>query len=358
MSREFQNISSSFQNILDLSIQLETERLDRELSILMEDEYVVDDELRQKLEQVTYQFPDVAEIHTDRQVLSRNQDWFSAKVHIKRTPLYFHRHEFMEILYMYKGQCKQYIENLKNFITLHEGDFFFLNQNVVHALFQEDEEAILIKIILPASYVSHEFIKIFDPQSEWYSFFVNALSEKREWYHYIHIHNTGEVERRFVESLMTEFYGEQNNYQQAIKNYLQLLLIQISRGQREIERCKYKLAHSSLQISNVVRYMYDHSDTVTLENLANKLAFNQSYLSRMIKENCKMNFRDLLKEIRIEKAITLLTTSTFTVETISNVVGYGNAVPVYREIKKRFGLSPIEYRKQYSKNSIVSSTSQ
>lgn len=181
MSKELQNISPSFQKILNLSIWLETERLDRELGILMEDEYVLDDELHQKLEQATYQFPDVAEIHTDRQVLSRKQDWFSAKVHIKRTPLYFHRHEFMEILYMYKGQCKQYIGNLKNCITLHEGDFFFLNQNVVHALFQEDEEAILIKIILPAPYVSHEFIKMFDPHGQWYSFFVSALSDKKEW---------------------------------------------------------------------------------------------------------------------------------------------------------------------------------
>lgn len=52
-----------------------------------------------------------------------------------------------------------------------------------------------------------------------------------------------------------------------------------------------------LQASSVIQYIYDHCDFVTLEKLSEKFSFNQSYLGRMIKENSKVGFRDLLKEI-------------------------------------------------------------
>lgn len=188
MTGQSPNDTPSFSDILKMSIRLETERLDRELSVTMEDEYALDEELRQKLVGKAYQFPDVSQVKTDKQILTRTQDWFSAKIHIKRTPLYFHKHEFIEILYMYKGRCRQYIENLNTCIVLQEGDFFFINQNVIHALLQEDPNAILIKIIVPVSWISPEFMRTMDHGSEWFGFFVNARSEKREYYHYIHVH--------------------------------------------------------------------------------------------------------------------------------------------------------------------------
>lgn len=127
----------------------------------------------QKLDNMVYEFPDVFRIKTDKRTLTRTQECFSAKIHIKRTPLYFHRHEFIEILYMYKGRCRQYIENLSTCIVLQEGDFFFLNQNVIHALLQDDPSAILIKIIVPVSWISHEFMRTMDYESEWFGFFTS-----------------------------------------------------------------------------------------------------------------------------------------------------------------------------------------
>lgn len=358
MTCQFPNDTPSFPDILKMSVKLETERLDRELKEVMMDEYMVDEELMQKLDDMVYEFPDVSQVKTDKRALTRTQNWFSAKIHIKRTPLYFHRHEFIEILYMYKGTCRQYIENLNTCIVLKEGDFFFINQNVIHALSQEDDDSILIKIIVPISWISYEFVQTIDHRSEWFNFFINAKSEKREYYHYIHVHQSSEDEKRFVENMMTEFYCQKCNYTEATKNYLQLLLINMSRGEREIDNCRYKLTYSSLQAGSVIQYIYDHCDSVTLEKLSEKFSFNQSYLSRMIKENCKVGFRDLLKEIRIEKSIVLLSGSDYSIEKIALMVGYRNAVPIYKEIKKKFGISPSEYRRLYSKNNIDVSTNQ
>ena len=89
-----------FCEILAHSERLEMVRLDRELNALMEDEFVLDRELEQKLCNGSYHFPDVSEIRTDKQVLTRTQAYFSAKIHVRRTPVYFHNHEFIEMLYI------------------------------------------------------------------------------------------------------------------------------------------------------------------------------------------------------------------------------------------------------------------
>ena len=58
----------NFNDILALSKKLETERLDRELSVVMVDEYKIDDQLRKSLKNDTYQFPDTFQTKTNKQI--------------------------------------------------------------------------------------------------------------------------------------------------------------------------------------------------------------------------------------------------------------------------------------------------
>ena len=85
------------------------------------------------------------------------------------------------------------------------------------------------------------------------------------------------------------------------------------------------------------------------KELAGRFHFNQSYLSRIIAQNCGMGFQELVKECRIEKSAMLLGSSDYSIEQIAEIVGYQNATSVYNGIKDRFGISPAEYRRRYGK---------
>lgn len=342
----------NFNYILALSKKLELERLDRELEEIMQDEYELDAELQCKLKNGVYKFPNVMQVHTDKQILTRVESKFSAKVHIYGTSPYFHKHEFIEMLYVYRGSCKQFVETLDNCIVLHEGDLFMLNQNVTHALLQEDENSILIKIIVPTDWISHRFIEKLDHRNALFDFFVSAKSECKEYYHYLQFHNCVGEAKTLIENITIEYYSKQQYFEEAIQNYLQLLMIFIERENKEYENFRYKLAHSSLQIGKIIQYIYEHSESVTLEELSKAFSFNKSYLSRIIKESCKANFQDLVRECKLEKASILLTNSNFSIEKIAQMSGYQNAAPIYKNIKVKYGLSPAEYRKLYSKNKI------
>lgn len=344
--------NSNFDYILALSKKLESERLDREFNEIMQDEYDMDIDLQRKLKDGTYQFPNVSQTKTDKLILTRVQNQFSAKIHIARTPLYFHKHDFIEILYVYKGCCKQFVETLDNCIALQEGDLFILNQNVTHALLQEDENDILIKIVVPEAWITHEFIQKLDHKNPLFDFFVTAKSEQKEYYHYLQYHRClGEV-KTLIEKIMTEYYMELWHFEEVLKNYLQLLMIFLEREKEERDNVKSQLSHSSLQPRKIIQYIYEHCESVTLEELSQEFSFNQSYLSRGIKENCKMNFQDLVKECRLEKAVILLGNSNSSIEKIAQLVGYQNAAPIYKGIKDKYGVSPADYRKMYGKKRI------
>lgn len=334
----------NFSGILLTSRQMEYERINRELNEVLQDEFVIDAKMQGELENGKFIFPDVNVVKTDKRVLTRQQTYFSAKINIWESALYFHRHNFVELLYMYKGCCQQFIENLNHMVTLEEGDVFLLNQNVVHGLLQKDKEAVLIKLIIPVDLLSHEFVQGLDKNSEMADFWISAKSRKNEDYHYLHYSGCVGEEKLLIEKLMIEYYLDQQYCEMVIKNCLQLLLIWLERGNRKCNSCKFRMSQGSLDIGKIMEYIYENSASVTLEELANVFSYNSSYLSRMIRENCRISFMELVKECRLEKAIMLLASTEDTVEEIAHVVGYSNSTPIYQGIRQKFGMSPTEYR--------------
>ena len=141
-----------------------------------------------------------------------------------------------------------------------------------------------------------------------------------------------------------EYYLNQQYDEIAIRSYLQLLLIWVERENRKGNNCKFKMSQGSLDVGKITEYIYENSATVTLEELAYVFSYNPSYLSRMIRENCRINFLELVKECRLEKAIMLLASTEDTVEEIAHMVGYRNSTPIYQGIRQKFGISPTEYR--------------
>ena len=67
-------------------------------------------------------------------------------------------------------------------------------------------------------------------------------------------------------------------------------------------------------------------------------------LSKYIKEKSGMTFGELVKNVRLKKAKTLLKTSSMTVESIALSVGYQNVEHFNRLFKKAFNMTPVQFR--------------
>ena len=88
--------------------------------------------------------------------------------------------------------------------------------------------------------------------------------------------------------------------------------------------------------------------TVTLLDMANEFHLSEPYISKYIKEKSGKTFGELVQNAKMKKAKTLLKNSNMTVENISYAAGYQNVEHFNRQFKKKYNMTPVEYRNSCS----------
>ena len=99
------------------------------------------------------------------------------------------------------------------------------------------------------------------------------------------------------------------------------------------------------KFDDVLEYIYKNYATVTLEDLSQQFKFNKFYMSKIIKSYTGKNFVNIVQEIKMRKAIELITYTNLSIDNISNAIGYTSTATFIRTFKKIYNLSPTEYRK-------------
>lgn len=92
------------------------------------------------------------------------------------------------------------------------------------------------------------------------------------------------------------------------------------------------------------RYM----EPLSLKQLAEELHVSRPYLSSLAARELGEPFSDYLIGYRMYKASSLLLNTTMSAESIGAQVGYPNYAHFSKLFKKKIGISPFHYRKQYS----------
>jgi len=85
---------------------------------------------------------------------------------------------------------------------------------------------------------------------------------------------------------------------------------------------------------------------LTLENVADALGYNPTYLGRVFRDEQGQSFRVWLGNHRMEAAAGLLKTTDQTVCTVAEQVGYGQYKRFLAHFKHRYGVTPEQFRKK------------
>ena len=70
----------------------------------------------------------------------------------------------------------------------------------------------------------------------------------------------------------------------------------------------------------------------------------------MIHRQAGISFGEFVQKQKLEHGETLLKTTGYTLQEICEIIGYDSCAHFSRTFKKRYGLSPSEFRKQRQKN--------
>ncbi|MCB0208398.1 MAG: response regulator [Anaerolineae bacterium] len=123
----------------------------------------------------------------------------------------------------------------------------------------------------------------------------------------------------------------------AINSVTELLSLSASKKEEQPARDVVQLA---------IEYIHEnhHNPDLTLGEVANVVGMSQSHLAHLLKERMGMNYSKYLSSLRIRHAKKLLRTTSMTVSSIAETVGYPNATHFYRIFQRQTEMTPKTYR--------------
>ncbi|MBO6266870.1 MAG: hypothetical protein J6M06_01425, partial [Synergistaceae bacterium] len=178
----------------------------------------------------------------------------------------FHRQDFFFINYAYRNSYQALSAKFNNTVTIHEDECYIGQPYSGYALRCDSaEETVIVGVLIRKDAFFREYLSLVYTDTELFRFFIepqtNRFSEE-----FIHLTMTKDHAIRVVLELMViEYADRREDTQQILKALLQALLLQITRHYR-ISRTADKPPNSL--VAQIVRYIGDHSDTVTLDELS------------------------------------------------------------------------------------------
>lgn len=100
------------------------------------------------------------------------------------------------------------------------------------------------------------------------------------------------------------------------------------------------------RLMEILNYIQANYKDATLEGIAEHFHLSEPYISKYVKEKSGKTFSEHVTNIRLKRAKSLLKHGSMTIENIADAVGYPNVEHFNRTFKKKFDMTPTQYRKQ------------
>ncbi|WP_077619350.1 AraC family transcriptional regulator [Bacillus sinesaloumensis] len=257
-----------------------------------------------------------------------------------------HKHDYIEVNYVYHGQLKQTVGSEP--LTLKQGELLFLNQHIEHEIQASNEEDIIINFIIKPEFFDFIFSFISTDNTItkfiFSSLFNNSQSGQFLYFMVSEVENIQELVQKIIE----EIINPTNLSDSTIKLYMGLLLIELIKNVNKVKH-KEENEPSEYIIVESLKYIDTHYRTASLYDLSERLNQTHYSLSKIIKKVTKLTFKELLQERRLIKAKELLEHTKIPVTHVAEEIGYDNISYFYRIFKKKYGVTPKQYREQLEK---------
>lgn len=256
-----------------------------------------------------------------------------------------HRHNYIEISYIFSGTCTQDINGEK--VNLKKGDVIILDTNVRHSIEFTKANDIMINFLMFKNYFNTTFFKNLDANGLMSNFLLNALNDKKESNEYIIFHTGESAEvRTLIKKIIYELTEDTLCSQSMIDCCFIMLFTELLRIYETQENSYEHTSddETSYKLKKIFHYIEDNYDDITLASAASHFHFSPKYFSAMIKKTTGKNFTDIILEQRLMQSSLLLKNTTMSIEDICNSTGFSNTNFFYKKFKDFFSMTPREYR--------------
>lgn len=246
-----------------------------------------------------------------------------------------HTHPFTELFYVVDGKGEFIIQQQR--FAVKANDFVIINPHVEHTEVSSSEDP-LEYIVVGIQGLSFSNLTTQDQGDQPFSFF-NLRDEQKDILRYLNV-------------MVQEATNQAMSYELVCHNLLEILLIKILRHQHfELEvDSKNKTSKDIAFIKHYLKTYYRES--IQLEDLASMTHLSRFYISHSFKKDVGLSPMEYLMTIRIKESKILLRTTNYSVSQIADIVGFTTPTYFSKQFRKVTGISPSDYREQFSKEKV------
>ncbi len=252
-------------------------------------------------------------------------------------------HDFWELVYAEKGDL--ICSSGENEVLLKEGEVIFHKPGISHALRADGKRAPNIFII--SFECKNEAMRFFEDKrlcvdSSLRRFVFAIIEESRRTFDLPY----SDPELKKMKLLDTPTLGGQ----QLIKNYLELLLINLMRNETERDSSAAvflpREQFDELISDRIIEYMNSHiEEKLYVDDVCSGLHYNKSYIFRQFKKTTGSSVMYYFTRLKISKAKELLRETDLPISAISDGLSFDNPNYFSKTFKKITGYTPSTYRK-------------
>ncbi|MGF9846624.1 AraC family transcriptional regulator [Priestia megaterium] len=257
-----------------------------------------------------------------------------------------HKHNYIEINYVYNGELNQKVGNQK--ISLQQGELLFLNQYIEHEIQACAKEDIIINFIIQPQFFDFIF-SFLTTENRISNFLINSLYNSTQNGQFLYF-KVSEVEsiQDLIKRIIIEIMSPAFMSESTIKLYMGLLMVELIKHADKAEHTEdYPVQHYLIVES--LKYIDEHFQSASLYELASKLNQPDYALSKEIKKATNYTFKELLQEKRLIKAKELLESTDIPIASVIDQVGYENVSYFYRIFKNKYNQTPKQFREHLAK---------
>ena len=258
--------------------------------------------------------------------------------HNRYTPAFEHYHDFFEVFYVLSGCCVNTIGTER--FTLSAGSLCFIAPYINHTL-EVFDDSIVINICIRKTTFDEIFFNLLTSQDFLSGFFIgNLYPVDPVEYLVFDIGADSELTEQLYAMLIEQ--SRRDKYSDRIMdNLVSIFFTLVVR-----KKVKGQLFTGRVEQQRYVSYINEHFRTASLSEVAKHFNISVAHCSRQIKILTGKNFTELVRDIRLRHAQSILVSSNVKIGDISYSLGYNNQETFIRSFKKAFGLSPSRYRNE------------
>lgn len=250
-----------------------------------------------------------------------------------------HTHDYVEIVYMCRGQTRHIINHTE--VCLQEGELLLLGQNAVQEILPAGEQDIAVNFIVRPEFFGGTLSFLGSEDTPLREFIVKCLcGENPSGFLHFQVSGVKPVQN-LVENLLWTLITDTPN-RRSINQLTMGLLFVLLLNHTD------KLSAGSKEQNTIVRflrYIEEHYADGSLSEIAQQLHYDFAWLSREIKRQTGKTYTELVQEKRLSQAAWMLKNTHHKVSDIALSVGYENSSYFHRLFCSHFGISPNAYRK-------------